>query len=104
MNPALARLLARLGLLVPDRLRILVSSDRLRIETPLLVEHADGIRRSVKFLIDSGCSVTTMGLARAQSLGLSTVGPRAPKQRTGSTGKRLINVVHGSFRFWLSED
>jgi hypothetical protein len=104
MNPALARFLARLGLLGPDRLRILVRADRVRIETHLLVECVGGTRQPVKFVIDSGCSVTTLDLALAQSLGMPTTGPKAPKHPTGSGGRRTITVVEGAFRFWLSQD
>src|SRR5439155_4943387 len=67
------------------------------------VECVGGVRRSFDFVIDSGCSVTTMSLARAQSEGIPTVGPRVPRRRTGSTGRRTITVVEGSFRFWFSE-
>jgi hypothetical protein len=104
MNPALARFLARLGLLAPDRLRILVPAKRIRIEAPLLVECAGGVGRPFDFVIDSGCSVTTMSLARAQTEGIPTTGQRIARTRTGSTGTRSINVVQGTFRFWLSDD
>jgi hypothetical protein len=104
MNPALARFLGRLGFLRPDHLRILVRADRVRIETPLLVECAGSSRHPIKFIIDSGCSVTTLDLARAQALGMPTQGRRVPKPRTGSMGTRTINVVQSTFRFWLSAD
>lgn len=107
MNPALARLLARLGFLGPDRLRILVPSNRVRIEAFLLVDCGDDPTTPVKaidFIIDSGCSVTTMDLGYAQQRGIPTVGRRTPRSRTGSTGKRTITVVESTFRFRLSRD
>jgi hypothetical protein len=104
MNPALARLLARVGILRPDRRRILVPAVRVRIQADLLVECVGGSRQPVKFVIDSGCSVTTLSLATAQSLGMPTAGRRIPKHRTGSQGRRTITVVESSFRFWLSPD
>src|SRR5262249_32621987 len=61
-------------------------------------------RRPFEFLIDSGCSVSTMDFDRARSFGLSTAGKRRTKKRTGIAGKRTITVVRGTFRFWLSED
>src|SRR5262249_33575628 len=69
---------------------------------PLLVECVGGGRRAFDFVIDSGCSVTTMDLARARSEGIPTTGRRVPRSRTGSTGTRT--VVEGTFRFWLSPD
>lgn len=104
MNPALARLLVRLGILGPDRLRLLVRGNRLRIESFLLVECAGGRRERVEFLIDSGCSVTTIDLNVARPLGMPFQGPRVPKRRIASTGGRTATVVKGTFRFWLSED
>jgi hypothetical protein len=103
MNPVLSRFLARLGLLRPDALRILVRADRLRVETALLVGCADG-RQPVTFLIDSGCSVTTLDLAFAVALGMPTQGRRIRKSRTSAGGKRTMTVVQGMFRFWLSEE
>lgn len=105
MTPFLARLLTRLGLLGPDRLLILVPDNRVRIEAFLLVDCADDPASPVKvmdFIVDSGCSVTTMDLARARQEGIPTVGRRVPKRRTGSGGRRSIMVVESTFRFWLS--
>jgi len=104
MSPTLARFLARLGLLRPDRIRILVPAKRVRIETSLTVECVDGARRPLDVVIDSGCSVTTMDAALARRLQIPMQGPRTPKQRTGSGGKRTIEVIEGTFRFWLSKD
>src|SRR4051794_5438529 len=106
MNPYLAQFLVRIGLLSSDRLRILVSARRVRIEAALLVDCPGDPNQPVKpinFLIDSGCSVSTMGLTYARNEGIPTGGHRVPRRRTGSTGTHTVTVVEGTFRFRLSD-
>ena len=106
MTPFLARWLARLGILRADRHLILVPRKQIRIEADLLVECPNDPARPVKpipFIVDSGCSVSTLDLADAQMLGMPTVGPTVPRRRGGSAGARSITVVDGTFRFRLHE-
>jgi hypothetical protein len=103
MSPSMSRFLARLGVLPRDSRRLFVLRNRPYIVATLLVECAVGFK-SVDFVIDSGCSTTTMNLADASKLGMPTSGTRTVKSKVGTTGKRQVAFVQGTFRFRLSAD
>jgi hypothetical protein len=104
MSPALARLLVQLGLLRPDRLRVAVKDEPLRVEVSLLIETASGGREEVPFLLDFGSSISIISLARAQQLQLPIPDQRICRRRSAESGSVRVMVRHGDIRFCLRED
>lgn len=104
MSPRWCRLLVRLGLLAPDRLRVPLEEDSLRIGAKLQVETASGGRESINFRVDSGATISTMSLALAEQVGLSTRGRRRSFWFETGAGRISVDVILGEFRFWLSAD
>jgi hypothetical protein len=104
MSPFLARLLVRLGVLRPDKLRVGVSAAPLRIDVSLLVHSTSNEPRPVTFRVDSGCSVSTISVDLARSLGLPLPRQRARVRRITAAGLIEVEVLRGDFRFWLTED
>jgi hypothetical protein len=104
MSRTFARVLVRLGLLRPDRLRLPVWTSPLRIVAPLLVETSSGERESVPFLVDSGSSISIISLTRAQMLQLAIPDQRIRRRRSSEAGSVRVTVRHGEIRFWLTKD
>ncbi len=76
MPPWMTRLLARLGLLSPDRLLIPFQKGSKRADARLLLLRPDGTTAEVPFRVDSGCTHTVLALSRAARHGLNISGPR----------------------------
>jgi len=63
-----------------------------------------GERQTVSFRVDSGCSISTIGLAHARSLQLPIQGRRIQRRSVTAAGRVEVNALRGEFRFWLTED
>ncbi len=104
MKPALARLLARLRLLGPDRLRVPVNGQPMKVEVPLFVEEEFGGHKQVRFRVDSACSVSVISLTLARKWNIPTDGTRTRQRRLTALGWVHVEVTETWFRFRLSKD
>jgi hypothetical protein len=102
VSPVLARLLAYIGLLGPERLLVPLRRNPLRADVVLHVDREDGSMAEVQFRVDSGCSHTVISMAEAITSGLPTTGPRRTLGLGAALSSATVEVVSRTWSFRLS--